>query len=136
MKAWLIILLFVPFIAVAQKHKPAKDKKPDSETSTVVVRRLDTTLPVIVDPSPLKPIYLEYPPMAKASNLEGNMTISAYIDTDGTVIHAMVKKSFNKIFDETAIDVVKRTPFSPATMDGKKIKAWVSVPIMIRLTTE
>jgi protein TonB len=131
MKSIIVILLLIPLLALGQRKK-IKD------TSTVIKKQessilLDTTPLIIQDPQPLTLITPEYPQLAREAHLEGRVSLRAYIDVTGEAIHVTVVKSGNKIFEDAAIDAIKKTRFTPGTINGDTVKMWVSIPVEFSL---
>jgi TonB family protein len=131
MKSIIVILLLIPQLAPGQKKKT-------KNTSTSVIKKqetilIDTTPLIIQDPQPLTPITPDYPQLAREANLEGKVYLRAYIDVTGEVIHVMVDKSGDTILEDAAIDAIKKTRFTPGTINGDSVKMWVSIPVEFSL---
>ena len=82
---------------------------------------------IILHPSP------EYPPLALRAGLEGNVYVKALVDKDGSVKRAFLLKADNEIFAQAALDAALKWTFTPALMNGKPVKVWVSIPFRFRL---
>lgn len=77
----------------------------------------------------------KYPAAARESGWEGSVLVRLLIDTDGTVATVTVRDSSGyKIFDETAVQAVKKWKFSPATQAGKSIASFYDVRVRFHLT--
>jgi len=74
-----------------------------------------------------------YPLEAKQAGIEGKVTVEAVIDVNGTVISTKVLKSDNSVLNGAATAAVKKTSFTPGSVEGKPVKATVAVPIMFKL---
>lgn len=76
---------------------------------------------------------VKYPQVARENGIEGQVIVSAQIDTDGEVLKVVVRNSKQKIFEDAARDAVSKLTFTPATRNGKPIKKWVTVMIRFEL---
>ena len=101
--------------------------------------------PIVISPG-----ILEYPEEAERVGLEGIIYAVVFIDTTGTVQTVEIaKRKFNhsgiyyedtgdttlvnEIFDKPTIDFLVQTKFRPARVDGKVVKAKISVPVRFRI---
>jgi periplasmic protein TonB len=73
-----------------------------------------------------------YPPMAKLSNVQGDVLVSADVDANGTVIAAKAL-SGPMFLRQTAEDTVRQWKYEPALVNGKPAPGHVSVKIQFRL---
>ena len=76
---------------------------------------------------------IKYPESAKKEGIMGKVFIKAIIDENGRVTEVEVVKSVNPELDEAAVNAVKLTKFIPGVMDGKNVKAEVTIPISFKL---
>ena len=74
-----------------------------------------------------------YPEIAKRIGTQGKVIILAFIDDNGTVVHAKVLNGIGAGCDKAALDAVKQTKFNPGRQNGKPVKVQVTIPIMFRL---
>ncbi len=74
-----------------------------------------------------------YPNEAKENNIQGKVFVSAVIDENGNVISAKVIKGIGYGCDESAVEAVKKTKFTPAKDKGKNVKVQITIPIMYAL---
>lgn len=85
-------------------------------------------------PKPITPIQPEYPQLAKLAGIEGKVYVEALISENGDVVEIKSLKSDHETLMIDAIEAVRRTKFSPGiSKDGKKVKAWVVIPISFKL---
>ena len=75
-----------------------------------------------------------YPQSAKEANIQGKVLIKAIIDEKGNVAETEVINGIQKDCDQAAVNAIKKTKFTPATKDGKPVKAEVVSPIMFKLS--
>ena len=79
---------------------------------------------------------LRYPERAMNSDVQGKVVVIFIIDTNGRVLEPVIRTSVEYSLDQEALRLVKESPaWSPATIDGKKVKAYKLQPITFRLTT-
>jgi len=74
-----------------------------------------------------------YPEIAKRTGTQGKVIILAFIDENGTVVHAKVLNGIGAGCDLAALDAVKQTRFNPGRQNGKPVKVQVTIPIMFKL---
>ena len=74
-----------------------------------------------------------YPEMARKGGIEGKVIVRALIDKKGKVLKTEIEKSDSKILDQSAINAIRKTKFTPATKDNKPFKFWVTIPVMFKL---
>lgn len=102
------------------------DERTLSDSSVTVA-----TIP-IYDPKELAGNTI-YPKEASEKGLEGRVVLSVYLGADGSIDKVVIMKSDNPIFNETAIEAVKKTTFTPATLNGVGINYKLMLPIMFKL---
>lgn len=76
---------------------------------------------------------VKYPKAAKKDGVEGTVFVNATIDEAGRVATASVMRGVGHGCDEAAVSAVKKTLFTPAVKDGKKVKAKITIPIAFKL---
>jgi protein TonB len=76
---------------------------------------------------------IKYPESAKKEGIMGKVMVKAIIDENGKVIETEVLKGVNAELDEAAVKAVKLTKFEAGVMDGKNVKAEVTIPISFKL---
>ena len=66
-----------------------------------------------------------YPPRARANGVTGVVSLSLLIDTQGNVQRVKILESSPPgVFDDAAVDAVRRWRFDPASYRGQKVKVW------------
>jgi protein TonB len=73
-----------------------------------------------------------YPPLAKQSNVEGDVLVSAEIDENGKVTGAKAL-SGPMFLRQAAVDTIRQWKYEPALVNGKPAPTQVSVKIQFRL---
>lgn len=88
-------------------------------------------------PVPLSPISPVYPVSARRSGAEGAVIVALFIDKEGRVKKADIKKSSGKrILDNAALSSLKRCKFSPGRKYGLPVEDTLTVEIVFRLKDE
>jgi TonB family protein len=101
----------------------AKENRPGADEFIAVEQ-----MPVMLDsPHPV------YPPEAKASGIEGSVTIRMLIGKDGKVEEAFVSTHADPSLDQAALTAAREATFRPATQKGKPVAVWVNLPIRFAL---
>ncbi len=77
---------------------------------------------------------IHYPRSLREENIEGTVVVSALISTSGDVVEARVVKPLHIELDQIVSNAIKRTPFEPATKNGKPTDVWISIPIVFSLS--
>ncbi|MEA1911834.1 MAG: TonB family protein, partial [Spirochaetota bacterium] len=64
---------------------------------------------------------LEYPSQAKRMKVGGTVILEADINSEGTLIQIRVIKAAGFGFEEAAMEMLKKSSFTPAVMDGRPV---------------
>jgi protein TonB len=92
------------------------------------LRELDVKPKAIASAKP------EYPRYAKQNRIEGSVTVSFIIDTNGYVIEPEITKSNPpNVFDKAALAAVKNWRFSPAKKGGEAVNAKININVNFAL---
>ena len=79
--------------------------------------------------------HIVYPPGCYESHIQGRVTIRFLIKADGSVGEAEIIRGVYPELDKEALRVVKSLPkFNPATLNGKAVEYWFTLPITFKLT--
>jgi TonB family protein len=76
---------------------------------------------------------IEYPNVAKTQNIEGTVTLSFVVETNGYVSNAKVLKGVAGGCSEEAVRVVSMLRFKPAEKNGKYVRYKTNYPITFNL---
>ena len=145
--AWLAVL---PFLAGTMfLANPARAKDVPSETLTV--QTPDTTKTAdfaLIDPE-FRPKFnggdaiefskwvngqLVYPQAAKDARIQGRVTLSFVIETDGKLDNVKVLRGVSPELDAEAVRVVSSSPdWTPAQINGKPVRVTYTFPIVFQL---
>ncbi len=89
---------------------------------------------VDVAPKPKILAPLEYPARARARELEGYVVLSLLIDVEGRVEMVKVLEADPEgVFDQAAINTVRRWIFEPARYKGQPVSSWANQTIRFEL---
>jgi len=92
-------------------------------------------VPVEKDPqmvTSLKDV-IQYPELARKAGLEGSVTVRFQVLKDGSVGKVIIEKSDQKIFEQAAIDAIKKCKFTPAIQNKEPIDVWTDQNIAFHL---
>ncbi len=90
--------------------------------------------PVEVTGEMIRPILLErvepaYPDAARIARLGGRVTLRAVIAEDGAVESVEVLASTSTLFNDAAVDAVRKWRYRPALMNGKPVRVYFTVVV-------
>ena len=74
-----------------------------------------------------------YPEDAIRSGLEGKVMVSVFVDKYGEVKKTVIRESTSEIFNNSAIEAIKKTKFTSAELNGKSVSSWILIPIFFKL---
>jgi protein TonB len=90
--------------------------------------------PVEVTGDMVRPVLLvkvepSYPQVARRAGLGGRVTVRAVIAENGDVESVEVFASTNPLFNDAAVDAVRRWRYRPALMNGRPVRVYFSVRV-------
>lgn len=75
-----------------------------------------------------------YPARAVELGLTGTVLVRARVTPDGSTEETRLwRSSGHALLDAAALAAVRRWAFEPASVDGRRVEAWVEVPVHFRL---
>ena len=74
-----------------------------------------------------------YPRAIREVGIEGTVIVNALISVEGQVKQTQVIQPLNPDLDQIVTNAIKRTPFEPATRQGKPEQVWISIPFVFAL---
>ena len=78
--------------------------------------------------------YLKYPQAAVDNGIQGRVLVGFVIDEKGKITDVQVLRGVDPLLDEEAVRVVSASPsWKPGTLNGKKVKASMSLYVEFRL---
>jgi len=90
-------------------------------------------VPVEQQPVPIKQVNPEYPEIARRAGVEGTVWVKILVDKEGKAEKAVLMKSDNEIFNESAIKAALGWVFTPAMMNNGPVRVWAAVPFRFKL---
>lgn len=99
----------------ADKATEAKEVKAYSAPKYTPIYQVDSA------PSVLTDVKIPYPPEARRAGIEGSVTLSITVDTEGHVVAAKVLNGPGYGLNEAALEAVKRFRFKPAIKGGEAV---------------
>ena len=112
---------------VVHKHKPNQLSKNEEEPG------MDEYIQVEKMPNMIDQINPIYPEEALKNGIEGKVYVKILISKEGVPKKAVVIKSDNEIFNQSAIDAAMKYKFTPALQSGKPVALWVLMPFKFEL---
>ena len=75
-----------------------------------------------------------YPVTAQENGVQGRVTVSFVVETDGSITDVKVARSVDPFLDREAMRIVKAMPkWTPGKKDGKPVRVKYTVPVVFRL---
>ena len=98
-------------------------------------RGLPESAPAVgdIEPVPVWQVAAEYPQIARAAEIEGDVVLSATINPAGTVIDVSVLRSPHRVFDEPARRAVLQWRYTPGRRNGVPAEYQVQATVRFRL---
>ncbi len=94
-----------------------------------------TSETVDVLPRPLQTVQPSYPSRARARGVTGFVKLSLQIGSAGEVLAVRVTQSEPPgVFDQSAVEAIRRWRFAPATFKGQPVKVWVTQRLTFKLS--
>lgn len=74
-----------------------------------------------------------YPAVAVRGGVQGRVVVRALIDREGNCVKGFVIYSDSELLNQSAMQAVRYTKFTPASRNGSAVPCWTEVPIMYRI---
>lgn len=110
-----------------------EDKKVEEEEEETPWFEVVESLPEPVNGLPELQSRVKYPDLAVKAGIQGLVIVLAYVDKNGDVVKAELRKGIGMGCDEEAIKAVFATKFKPGTQRGVPQNTMVSVPIRFKI---
>lgn len=76
----------------------------------------------------------EYPARAKQRGIEGSVTVSVLVGTDGIMKdYQILEASPEGVFEDAVVLALRQSTFEPASYKGTPVESWVNIPFPFRL---
>jgi protein TonB len=85
-----------------------------------------------IEPEVIRRIVPTYPDLARQAGIEGDVIVRVLIGKRGEVKAVEVERS-SDLFDEAAVEAVRRWTFRPAIASGNPVAVWIRIPIAFRM---
>ncbi len=76
---------------------------------------------------------IKYPEEARKKGIQGKVLVKVMVDKNGKPSKAEIISSDNQIFNESAVNAIMSCTYKPAEQKGKKVAAYINVPLHFRL---
>jgi periplasmic protein TonB len=105
---------------------PANPKLSDIKEGDIVPRDLVDTPPV-----PVIRVPAAYPPQPRLLRVEGTVIVNALVSETGDVIDTKILQSIKNAagLEQASLEAVRKWKFSPASINGLKVKVWIPIAI-------
>lgn len=122
----------VELIPVAA-DQPAGETAPDSTNEETQFEEFPDLQPEPV--GGLKAIIknIEYPELAKRMNIEGQVVVKILVSAEGEPIRIDILKKAHPVLNDAAISTIYKSQFQPAVHQGRKVSAFLTLPVHFRL---
>lgn len=126
----------LPFTPSTQPLPPAPDipaaRDPGTNTADVALPATPAA-DVITPPTTIRTVSPDYPDVARAAELEGNVLLRAVVGSDGKVGNVEVLQSVHPVLDEAARKAVLQYEYTPGRRNGIPEAATVRITVSFRL---
>ncbi len=78
-------------------------------------------------------LHINYPAEAREKGIEGRLTLTFTVNTDGDVRHVVVSDSLHPACDSAAVEALRSVRFQPGTYNGDPVPVRMSLPIRFEL---
>lgn len=91
--------------------------------------------PDVVKPEITSRVNPTYPPIAQQKKIEGTVILTVLVSEKGEAVEARVLRGAGgqSGLNEAAIEAVKKWKFRPAVKEGKRVRVWMTYPIVFKL---
>jgi protein TonB len=114
--------------------QPAEQQpEPEPVRPSVVEGQVVDLTPDVVKPEILNRVNPSYPPIAQQKKIEGTVIIGILVSERGDVAEAKVLRGGGYGLNEAALSAVRKWKFRPAVKEGKRVKVWMTYPIVFKL---
>jgi serine/threonine-protein kinase len=110
---------------------PSPPPPPDPQLAAPAVEA--RVADVITEPVLLEKIAPNFPPTAKALQVEGQVVLEVTVGADGTVREVEVLRSSNRVFDNFAKEALLKARYKPGERNGVPESATIEVTVSFKL---
>ena len=114
---------------------PKAEPEPVSTEPQVNEGDLVELTPDVIKPTILTRVEPAYPPVARSKKVEGTVILSVLVSETGGVSDVKVLRAAGGSMglNEAAVAAVKQWKFRPAVKAGKRVKVWVTYPVVFKV---
>ncbi len=80
--------------------------------------------------------FIQYPEAALKARVRGRVVVTFWVNEEGKVINPVIRRGVGFGLDEEVIRAVQTIEFRPAMLDGKPVKAAMTLPFSFNIRTE
>jgi TonB family protein len=131
MKKQLFILPLMLFLVIAA-NAFGQDKDTSGKSNEKYLKKAEVMPEPIGGISAIQKRVI-YPEIARKAGIQGKVFVQAFIDEKGDVIKTKILKGIGSGCDESALNAVKETKFTPAKQKDKLVKVQVVIPVLFKL---
>jgi len=109
--------------------------EPEPEKPAVIEGQVVDLTPDVVKPELVNRVNPSYPRLAQQKKVEGTVIISILVSENGDVSDARVLREAggSSGLNEAALSAVRKWKFRPGVKEGKRVKVWMTYPIVFKL---
>ncbi|MBL7991305.1 MAG: energy transducer TonB [Candidatus Kapabacteria bacterium] len=74
-----------------------------------------------------------YPQVAARGGIQGKVVVRSLIDREGNCVKGIIAYSDSELLNNSALQAVRFSKFTPAVRNGMAVPCWVDVPIMYHI---
>jgi TonB family protein len=121
-----------------EQVKPVTEQpqpEPEPEKPAVIEGQVVDLTPDVVKPELVNRVNPSYPRLAQQKKVEGTVIISILVSENGDVADARVLREAggSSGLNEAAMSAVRKWKFRPGVKEGKRVKVWMTYPIVFKL---
>lgn len=84
-------------------------------------------------PEPIGGLRLAYPEVARVGGLQGDAEVQAWVDAQGFVKMAILRRASSPLFGRAALEAVRLSRFLPALRSGVPVASTIRIPVRFTL---
>ncbi|MEJ2637734.1 MAG: M56 family metallopeptidase [Calditrichia bacterium] len=131
-----IIFLFLALSCERNGSEAGQTMNPDMGNKSAAITGGDGAVPfseLTEKPTVLKRVEPVYPENSRKAGEEGMAVIKILVNEQGNVEKTEVVKALTPDLTNAAEEAAKQFKFTPAQLDGKPVKVWMTVPFLFKL---
>ncbi|HJQ41195.1 MAG TPA: energy transducer TonB, partial [Thermoanaerobaculia bacterium] len=91
--------------------------------------------PGLVSPRITRMGSVPYPAVARLQRVEGTVLANVLVSETGQVLQVQILRGINRPvgLNEAAEQTMRRSSFAPGSVEGVRVRAWLTVPVQFKL---